>query len=328
MRDVAERAGVGVGTVSRVVNGGTSVRPVTAERVLRAIEELGFQRNDVARALRPGMTATTIALQLGDLANPFYAAIAKGALDVARGAGYAVMLSSVDEDALVEQRAARELFSRRIAGMMVVPVRRDTAFLQRAHRSDTPIVLIDRPAHGVETDAVLVDNDRGGFLATQHLIAHGHRRIAILVAPSYYTTGQRANGYRRALRAAGLAPDPSLVINLPVGSVAAAETATHELLQRRDGPTAVFASTNFVCEGAIRALHQAGEQLAVVGFDDFRLADLLPLPATVVTADSRELGRRAATLLLRRVAGDRGPVEREIVPVHLIERGSGELPTR
>ncbi|HEY8300991.1 MAG TPA: LacI family DNA-binding transcriptional regulator [Jatrophihabitans sp.] len=325
MRDVAVRAGVGVGTVSRVVNGGASVRPVTAERVQRAIEELGFQRNDVARALRPGMTSTTIALLIGNLANPFYAAIAKSVLDVARAAGYAVMVSSVDEDAESEKRAVRELFSRRIAGMMLVPVRRDNGFLQRAHRSDTPIVLIDRPAQGVENDAVVIDNDRGGFLATAHLIAHGHRRIAMLVAPSYYTTGQRANGYRRALRAAGLALDPSLVVTLEVGTVEAARVATVDLLGRRDRPTAVFATTNFVCEGTLRAMHAVGCQLAVVGFDDFRLADFLPVPATVVTPDADELGRRATELLLRRVAGDRGPARREVVPVRLVERGSGEL---
>ncbi len=324
MRDVAHRAGVGVGTVSRVVNGGTSVRPTTAERVLRAIEELGFHRNDVARALRPGMTSSTIALVLGDLTNPFYAAIARSALDVARASGYAVMVSSVDEDVATEQGSVRELFARRIAGMMLVPVRRDTGFLQRALRSETPIVLIDRPAHGVETDAVLVANDKGGFLATQHLIDQGHRRIAMLVAPSYYTTGQRTNGYRRALRGAGLAPDPELVVLLEHGTVAAAQAATHDLLAQRRPPTAIFASTNFLCEGALRAIDAVGARVAVVGFDDFRLADLLPMPATVVTADAAELGRRATTMLLERIAGSRVPVRREVLPVRLIPRGSGE----
>lgn len=325
MRDVADRAGVGVGTVSRVVNGGASVRSVTADRVHRAIADLGYHRNDVARALRPGMTSSTIALLIGNLSNPFYAAIATSALDVARRAGYAVVLGSVDEDADAEQRAIRELFSRRIAGMLLVPVRPDTGFLQRAHRSETPVVLIDRPARGVEADAVVVDNFRGGYVATEHLIAHGHRRIAVLVAPSYYTTAQRANGYRRALRSAGLPVDPALVVALPAGTVEAAESATHELLGRRDGPTAVFATTNFLCEGALRALAASDRRLAVVGFDDFRLADLLPCPATVVAADAAELGRRATELLLRRVAGDRSPARREIVPVRLIARGSGEL---
>lgn len=326
MRDVAERAGVGVGTVSRVVNGGASVRSVTAERVLRAIEELGFHRNDIARALRPGMTSTTIALLLGDLTNPFYAAIAKSALDVAGAAGYAVVLSSVDEDAASEQRAVRELFSRRIAGMMLVPVRRDTPFLQRANRSGTPIVLIDRPAYNVETDVVVLDNGRGGYLATEHLITHGHRRIAALVAPSYYTTGQRANGYRRALRLAGIDVDPSLVVQLEAGTVEAAEAATHDLLARSDRPSAIFATTNFLCEGTLRALHRAGERMAVVGFDDFRAAEMMPMPATVVAADPSELGRRATRLLLNRIGGDVGPPRRDVLPVELIQRGSGELP--
>ncbi len=328
MRDVAVRAGVGVGTVSRVVNGGVSVRPATAERVQRAIEELGFHRNDVARALRPGMTSTTIALVLGDLTNPFYAAIARSALDVARAAGYAVMVSSVDEDVAAEQSAVRELFSRGIAGMMLVPVRRDNGFLQRAHRSETPIVLIDRPAHGVETDAVLVDNDKGGYMATRHLIDHGHKRIAMLIAPSYYTTGQRTNGYRRAMRGAGLQMDPELIVQLDHGTVADAEAVTRELMARRRPPTAIFASTNFLCEGALRALADIDRRVAVVGFDDFRLADLLPTPATVVTADASELGRRATTLLLERIAGNRQPARRDVLPVHLIARGSGEIRPR
>jgi LacI family transcriptional regulator len=324
MRDVADRAGVGVGTVSRVVNGGRSVRPATADRVLRAIDELGFHRNDVARALRPGMTSTTIALLLGDLTNPFYAAIARSALDVAQAAGYGVMLSSVDEDVATEQGSVRELFSRRIAGMVLVPVRRDTEFLKRALRSETPIVLVDRPAHGVETDAVLVDNNKGGFLATRHLIDQGHRRIAMLVAPSYYTTGQRTNGYRRALRSAGIRVEPGLIVQLEHGTVAAAEAATHELLNSRRRPTAIFASTNFLCEGALRALDATDAGIAVVGFDDFRMADLLSVPATVVAADPAELGRRATTLLLERIAGSRVPVRREVLPVRLIPRGSGE----
>ena len=234
------------------------------------------------------------------------------------------MLSSVDEDAAAEQGAVRQLFSRGIAGMMLVPVRRDTGFLQRALRSETPIVLIDRPAHGVETDAVLVDNDKGGFLATRHLIDHGHRRVAMLVAPSYYTTGQRTNGYRRALRSAGLRVDPELIVQLEHGTVADAEAATRDLLARRRRPTAIFASTNFLCEGALRALGPGDAGVAVVGFDDFRLADLLPVPATVVTADASELGRRATTLLLERIAGSAAPVRREVLPVRLIARGSGE----
>lgn len=326
MRDVALRAGVGLGTVSRVVNGGASVRAETAERVKAAIKELGFQRNEIARALRPGMKSATLALLLGDLTNPFYATLAKTAVDVARARGYAVVLTTVDEDPEAEQRAVRELIGRRVAGLLIVPDQGNHEFVASEPAASTPIVFVDRPASGVTADVVMVDNDRGGWLATQHLIAHGHRRIAILVAPSYYTTGQRLRGYRRALREAGLPVADDLIVRLPVGSAEAAEVATAALMQRSDPPTAVFASTNFLAEGVMRAVHSRGGRLAVVGFDDFRFADLLPVPATVVASDVAELSRRATELLLDRIAGSDLPPQRIVLPVDLIARGSGELP--
>lgn len=323
MRDVAIRANVGVGTVSRVVNGGASVRPQTAARVNAAIAELGFRRNDIARALRPGMRSKTLALLLGDLTNPFYATIAKTAVDLARGDGYAVIVTSVDEDPAAEERAVQELLDRRIAGLMLVPDRHDHTFLANSIGRGTAIVFVDRPAVGVNVDVVLLDNDRGGFVATSHLAAHGHRRIAVLVAPSYYTTGQRTRGYRRALRTAGVPVDDQLIVTLPKGSADAARAATDRLLALRTPPTAIFATTSFVCEGVVRAVRDA--QVAVVGFDDFPLADLLPTPVTTVCGDVAGMARRATRLLLDRVAGDEAPPRREVLPVEIIARGSGEL---
>lgn len=328
MKDVAARAGVGLGTVSRVVNGGASVRPQTAARVNDAIAALGFRRNDIARALRPGMTSKMVALLVGDLTNPFYAAIAKTAVEVARAAGFAVVVTMVDEDAEAEQRAVHELLGRRVAGLMIVPDQGNHAFLQSTIDSGTPIVFVDRPVSGIDADVVLLDNNHGGYLATTHLLEHGHRRIAMLVAPSYYTTGQRLRGYRRALRDAGVAVDPSLIVTLPVGSADEAHMATSELLGAPDPPTAIFATTNFLCEGTLRALSTAGHRIAVVGFDDFRFADMLPIPATVVSGDVSEMGRRAAARLLERIAGEHGPTTRDVLPVALTCRGSGEVRPR
>ncbi|ADB34174.1 transcriptional regulator, LacI family [Kribbella flavida DSM 17836] len=324
MIDVARRAGVGLGTVSRVVNGGAGVRAETADRVRVAIDELGFQRNEVARALRPGKKSSSLALVLGDLTNPFYASIAKASLEVAGQSGFAVVLGSVDEDPAGEKRAIQELIGRQVAGLMIVPDQGDHSFLAGA---GVPVVFVDRPAHGIEADIVMVDNEGGGKLATDHLLGQGHQRIAILLAPSYYTTGRRLRGYRRAHRAAGLPVDESLVVALPEGTAEAAEKATRELLHRPDPPTAVFASTNFVAEGVLRALREVDRQPAVVGFDDFRLADMLPTPVTVVASDTAELGRAAARLLLARAAGaDPRPPQRIILPCALIQRGSGERP--
>jgi len=328
MIDVARRAGVGLGTVSRVVNGGHGVRDETAQRVRAAIDELGFQRNEVARALRPGKKSTSLALVLGDLTNPFYATIAKASLEIAGQSGFAVVLGSVDEDPEGEKRAIQELVSRQVAGLMIVPDQGDHAFLEGA---GVPVVFVDRPATGIDADIVMVDNEGGGRLATEHLLAQGHERIAIILAPSYYTIGRRLRGFRRAHRAAGIDVDESLVIQLPEGNAEAAEKATHEVMLRPDPPTAIFASTNFLTEGVLRALGELGSELesepAVVGFDDFRLADMLPTPVTVVASDIAELGRSAARLLLDRASGaDTRPPQRIVLPCGLIKRGSGERP--
>jgi LacI family transcriptional regulator len=323
MIDVAQRAGVGLGTVSRVVNGGAGVRDETADRVRAAIDELGFQRNEVARALRPGKKSSSLALVLGDLTNPFFATIAKASLEVAGQSGFAVVLGSVDEDPEGEKRAIQELIGRQVAGLMIVPDQSDHSFLTAA---GVPVVFVDRPAHGIDADIVMVDNEGGGKVATDHLLGQGHRRIAILLAPSYYTTGRRLRGYRRAHREAGVPVDESLVVQLPEGTAEAAEKATRELMDRTDPPTALFASTNFVTEGVLRGLGDS-TQPAVVGFDDFRMADMLPTPVTVVASDIGELGRTAARLLLARAAGtETRPPQRIVLPSVLIQRGSGERP--
>ncbi|MBF9069386.1 LacI family DNA-binding transcriptional regulator [Streptacidiphilus fuscans] len=326
MRDVAERAGVGLGTVSRVLNGSGAVREETAGRVLAAIEAIGFQRNEIARSLRPGQHSHTFGLLLGDLTNPFYASLAKAAVEVAGREGYAVLLSTADEDPQVERRAIANLIGRRVAGLIVVPDQGDHSYLDHLNAHDrVPLVFVDRPATGTDADVVLLDNEGGARRATEHLIEQGHRRIAILVAPSYYTTGRRLRGYRRALREAGLPVDERLIVTLNRGSAADAASATRDLLASAEPPTAVFATTSFLTEGVLRATQQLRERLGLVGFDDFRFADLMQTPVTVVAADTEELGRHAARLLLDRIHGESGPPRRTVLPVHLIVRGSGEV---
>ncbi|WP_232506468.1 LacI family DNA-binding transcriptional regulator [Microlunatus flavus] len=326
MRDVAERAGVGLATVSRVVNEVGSVRPATAERVRTAITELGFQRDEVARALRPGQHSRTVGLLLGDLTNPFYATLAKAAVAAANAARYAVVLSTVDEDPEVERQAIGELVGRRIAGLVIVPDQGDYRFLREATgRRPLPVVFVDRPSTGADGDSVVLDNEGGARMATAHLVTHGHRRVAVLVAPSYWTTGRRLRGYRRALREAGLGVDERLVVTLRHGTPHEAQAATRELLALDDPPTALFCTTGFLAQGALRALGPR-HPLAVVGFDDFPLADLLPVPLTVVATDPERMAAAAVELLLARVAGSTGTPARLVLPVRLVERGSGEVP--
>ena len=327
MRDVAALAGVGLGTVSRVVNGDPRVSADKAGRVRAAITELGFRRNEIARALRPTQRADTLALLLGDLTNSFYSSIAKAAVQEASKEGYAVVVGSVDEDPEGERRTVRQLVARRVDGLHIVPDQGDHSFMStELAGQEIPVVFVDRPATGITADVVVVDNERGGLLATEHLVAHGHRRIAILVAPSYYTTGRRLRGYRRALRQAGIAIDDALVVHLQEGSADEAAAATEQLLELADPPTALFTTTNFLSEGALRAMGHGRRTLALVGFDDFRFADMLPVPVTVVRGDAAELGRLGSRLLLDRIHGDTGPPQRVTLPVTLVARGSGELP--
>ncbi len=172
---------------------------------------------------------------------------------------------------------------------------------------------------------MLVDNEDGGRKATQHLVDQGHSRIAILVAPSYYSTGRRLRGYRKALRRSGIEPDNDLVVTLRRGTTEEAEGATRALLTSANPPTAVFSTTGFLTEGVLRACRDLQVSVAVVGFDDFKLADMLPTPVTVVTSDTEELGRRAAHILLDRIDGDDSPSHRTVLPVQLIARGTGEI---
>jgi LacI family transcriptional regulator len=326
MRDVAQLAGVGLATVSRVVNEHPQVSADTAARVRAAIKQLDFQRDDLARSLRAGQRSSSLALLLGNLTNPFYASVAAGAVQTAQAHGYALVIGTVDEDPVVERRTIRDLLGRRIAGLVIVPDQGDHSYLSALHaRGDAiPVVFADRPGQGFPADAVLIDNERGGYLATQHLLEHGHTRIAVLVAPAYYSTGRRLRGYRRALREAGVAAPPSLIVKLPGGTAADAERATDDLLAFEPTPTALFTTTNFLTEGALRSMRRHDRSLALVGFDDFRAADLLPIPTTVVSVDAEQIGQTAMTMLLERLDDPDMPPRRLVLPPRLIARGSGE----
>lgn len=325
MSDVARAAGVSLKTVSRVVNREPGVSPDTSERVRCEIETLGFRRNEAARALRQGRVSRTLGLVIEDMANPFYFGIVRGVEEAARTLGFLVIAASSDESGERERELTLALCERRVDGLILVPAADDHSYLLPEMRLGVRIVFLDRPPQGVAADTVLVDNVGGAEAATSHLLAHGHRRVAMVGdTPSLFTSVQRLAGYRNALERHGLAFDEDLV-RLGRHDVAAAERAAEELLALPDPPTAVFAGNNRSTFGVLRASARAGRRIALVGFDDFELAELLPVPVTVVAADSVELGRQAASLLLERLAGREGGPSTVVVPTTLVPRGSGEI---
>jgi LacI family transcriptional regulator len=320
MRDVADSANVSLKTVSRVVNGEPGVRPELVGRVETAIDQLGFRRNEIASSLRRGR-AGAVGLVIEDLANPFYSSIAHAVEQCAHSRGHALLIGSCEEDPARERALVLRML-RSIDALLIVPAGDDHRYLMSEQRAGTPMVFIDRPPRGIDADSVLADNPGGARRGVAHLIAHGHRRIGFLGESSdRYTAAQRLAGYRAALEDAGIAFDDAL-IGVSAGDP---EGAARALLAGPARPTALFCADNRHTVGALRAVRAGTNPVALLGFDDFELAELLPIPVSVVRFDVMALGAAAARLAYGRVDGERGLPAREVVPCELVARGSGEL---
>jgi LacI family transcriptional regulator, galactose operon repressor len=326
MKDVAAAAGVSVKTVSRALGGESGVQQATRDRVQAAARKLGFRRNDIAASLRRlGQSMATIGLLIEDVGNPFYASVTRGVEEVAREHDHVVIAASSDEDPELERETLSAFLSRRVDGLIVVPAGGDHSYLAPDLARGTPLVFADRPARGVEADAVVVANVRGAADAVRHLIGHGHRRIGYVGdASGLYTARERYRGYTNALRSAKIKLDQSIV-RQGAHDVDSAAAATAELLAAEEKPTAIFAGNNRATIGVLRAMRAHRGRIAVVGFDDFELADVVEPAVTVVAGDARALGRAAAERLFARLAGDHDPVRTIVLPTTLTARGSGEI---
>lgn len=331
MRDVAALAGVSLKTVSRVVNGASTVDASLAARVRRAVTQLNYRHNMTASNLRRGdHRSFMIGLMLEDVGNPYSSSIYRAVEDVARERGVGLLAGSLDEDPARERELAANLVARRVDGLIVVPAGRDQSYLRAEQEMGTALVFVDRPPSLLPADSVMADNKQGAVTAVRHLIAHGHRRIAFLGdLVTIPTCQQRHAGYLEALREAGIAGDPALV-RCGLHTAADAEAAAASLLAAADPPSALFSAQNLVTIGTVRALRASGAQyrVAVVGFDDVPLADMLDPPVTVVAQDVLAIGRLAAQVLFRRIDGDTSEPKAYVVPTRLVERGSGEIARR
>ena len=309
-------------TVSRVINAEAGVTPATAERVTEAIDALGFERNDLAASLRQGRSSSTLGLVIEDVANPFYSAIAQAVEAAARDRGFLLITASARED------AERE---RELVGRAAAPPRRRAA--GRARRPRPPLhrerrrarVFLDRPPHGIEADTVLLDNLGGARSAVEHLVAHGHTRIACVAdTRGLYTVRERLAGYRAALQAAGIEEDPALVCS-GNHDAAAAQAAVERLLALPDKrrPTAIFAANNRNTVGALHALaaRRAASRWSASTTSSSPTCSASPSCAPTPGASAsrpRRSRSRASTATTR-------PPREMTVPTELVARGSGEV---
>ena len=326
IKDVAQQAGVSPTTVSYVLTGSRFVRPATRARIVRAIEELNYQPNHVARSLRAKRTLT-VGMIVSDISNPFYADIVRGVEDVLSDRHYSLILCNTDEAPERERVTLQLLVGKKIDGLIIVTTGANVEALAAASQSGLPIVLVDRRLPGDWLDTVLVDDRQGAEMAVRHLLGLGHRRIgAIIGRAGISTTDSRRLGYEVALTDFGVAVDPDLIRN-GQSTVDGGGAAALALLDLRPRPTAVFAANNLMTLGLFRTIKEYGlrcpEDVAVVGFDDMVWLAAFAPGVTTIAQPNYDLGKRSAELLMDRLTGTPPESPRiEVLPARLVVRES------
>jgi len=329
--DVARLAGVSTATVSRSLNGTGQIAPSTQLAIESAIRELGYQPNRVARSLVTRSTQT-IALLLPDITNPFYGALVSGIEQRTLELGYTILLCTTEDDPAREETYLDLLRSKQVDGALVDGLLLPADRLARFAAEGFPIVCLDRDSPSPSVPLVQVDNRLGARLATGHLTALGHRRIAHVTGrPEMRISQERIEGYRESLESAGLEYEPDLVVSGAFSEDGGFEAGLR-LFARDPAPTAVFAANDLSAVGLLEAVAESGRQVpddvSVVGFDDLRLASYTTPPLTTVRQPAREIGERATTLLLDMTRGKRPRKLRHLLEPQLVVRRSTAAPPR
>ncbi|WP_105565753.1 LacI family DNA-binding transcriptional regulator [Microbacterium halophytorum] len=300
IREVAERAGVSLGTVSNVLNRPDVVAEATAERVRAAVAELGYVRNDAARQLRAG-NSRFVGLVVLDSANPFYAELSRGAEDEAARHNLSVLVGNSGEQADREAEYLDLFGQQRVWGVLVSPVGQEVDHLIRMREQGTSVVLVDRSAPGSGLSSVSSDDARGGYLAVRHLLERGRRRIAYIGGPaSLHQVADRLEGARRAVAEV---PDSRLeVLERPALTVLEGRAAGQEIVARGERPDAVFAANDLLAMGALQAFVMGGnvrvpDDIALIGYDDIDFASSAVVPFSSIRQPARLIGETAMRLL-------------------------------
>ncbi|KUG52773.1 hypothetical protein AVL62_14445 [Serinicoccus chungangensis] len=325
MKDVAALAGVGLKTVSRVVNGERNVSEAMRERVLHAASSLHYQLDERAAMLKRANSRTnTLGLLLSSVGNAFDSKVHAAVERVANEHGMVTFAASSDDEPATELSRINAFLQRRVDGLILTTSRDDHSHLAPERARGLPVVFVDRLPRGITADVVRSDNVGGAVTATRQLWDHGHRRIAFLGDLEPLPTMQeRRDGFRQV--AGGVTGCTELT---DLRTEEQALRATLELLDGSEPPTALLAARNTICVGTIRALQQRGRQhdVALIGFDDLEMADLIVPGVSCVVQDTDRIGALAAQRFVARLAGWDDPATVTDLPTRLVRRGSGEIP--
>jgi len=304
IRDVAKAAGVHSSTVSRVINGNPNISQDTAERVFSAIKQLGYTPNALARSLKT-KKIQTLGMLIPDIANPFFAGLARGVEDTANQYGYNVILCNTDDCLEKEKTYLRLLEERRVEGLILATAKiRDKSVIELEKRR-FPYILLSRNIKGLQENSISVDDIAGGYLAAQYLVSLGHRNIGHITGPFNTTAAlDRIKGYKKALQHFGV-PFNKQYIGEGDFKIKGGYQVMNQFLKLENPPTAIFTANDLLAVGAIEAIRENGYEVpsdfSIVGFDDIRLASYLSPPLTTIRQPMIEMGSLAITKLLERI---------------------------
>jgi DNA-binding LacI/PurR family transcriptional regulator len=326
LADLAREAGTSASTASRALSGRGYVSADVRARLVAAADRLGYVPNASARTLKQ-RTSRAIGVVVSDLGNQFYGRLAAGIEQTLRAADYQMVLVGDNASGAEESAGARTFLAMRAPGVIMTPVGREASALLA--RNGVAVVEVDRQLASVPCDAVVIDNERGARAATAHLLGAGHTRIGLLVVDTDWTSDVgRLAGYRAAHEAAGIAVDERLIVRIK--AQARDTDARIAALLDVEAPTAIFAANNLLAEHAWRVLRsrelRLPDDVSLVGFDDVPWMEMVSPAITVVAQPAVEMGRRAAALLLRRLASPAAEPTVERLQPSLVVRGSTGAP--
>lgn len=325
INDVAEKAGVSVATVSHVINGTRYVSDELTERVERAMKEIGYHPNAVARSLKTQKTKT-IGLIVSDISNPFFSTLLRGVEDRALEKDHSLIVCNTDETLEKEKLYIDVLSQKKTDGLIIAPTGKSDQELSELKERNVPLVFVDRTLEGIEAPSVLSDNVAGAEAATRHLVDLGHRRIGIILGlESVNTSKERLRGYRNVIREKEINYDEGLV-KQGYSQVAGGAEAARELLELESPPTAIFSTNNLMTIGAMQGIQESGKEcpgnVSLVGFDDFEWASTFRPRLTTVAQSPYEIGSEAAKLLFDKIESVSREISEVRIPTNLKIRDS------
>lgn len=321
IKDVAKVAGVSTATVSRVLAKNAPIKPETRERVLKAVADLNYRPNLIARSLRAQKSAK-IGLVFSDIRNPFFTAIGRAVEDAAYEQGYSVLMCNTDENPEKEELYLNLLYDENVAGVIFSPTHQFNINSQ-TYNQKMPFVIIDRAVDSNDVDMVLLDNVAAAYELTEHLISHGYQKLAGLFGDASSTGQERSRGFHKALKDHHLVP---VAAHFIAPRIQQGYETSMALLSQADRPDAIFTSNSLLTAGAYQAARDSKlkvpNDVAIVGFDETTWGALVDPPITVIEQPTEEIGRTATELLFQRIQEPSRSPKTVILKGSLIVRGS------